>query len=236
MQGSGGKNPRVFPSFGRLAAMFCGTGQDVPSPRRNIGFAIAALVWATSVFVAAGVLMWTSLQPGSPAEPPPTLPASAATFQRTGVTTLFVALHPHCPCSRATIVNLEGALNAPNHNTNVIALIYRPRDRSADWTQTDTVQRLSALPGVRTVTDLDGHTAATLGMKTSGQIVAYDADGRLVFSGGITPSRGHEGESAGLQALSTLLANRSPTLAATSVYGCPLCNEASLTSCEVAPK
>jgi hypothetical protein len=233
MKGFGGKNPRVFSSFGRLAARFCSTGQDAPSPRRNVGFAIAACGWAAAVFTAAGVLMWTSLQPGSPAEPPATLPASAATFQRTGLPTVFVELHPHCPCSRATIVNLEGALNTPNHNTNVVALIYLPQGRATNWTQTDTVQRLSAFPSVRTVMDPDGRTAATLGMKTSGQIVAYDTNARLVFSGGITPSRGHEGDSAGLEALSAVLAGRGSTRPATSVYGCPLCNEASLTSCAV---
>ena len=35
------------------------------------------------------------------------------------------------------------------------------------------------------------------GAETSGQTLLYDRDGRLLFSGGTTGSRGHDGDNAG---------------------------------------
>jgi hypothetical protein len=44
----------------------------------------------------------------------------------------------------------------------------------------------------------------------------------LIFSGGITASRGHAGENAGVLALVALLTHGRPERRATSVFGCPL--------------
>lgn len=39
------------------------------------------------------------------------------------------------------------------------------------------------------------------GAYTSGQVMLYDTDRRLAFNGGITGSRGHEGNNKGRQAI-----------------------------------
>ena len=46
--------------------------------------------------------------------------------------------------------------------------------------------------------------------------------GRLLFRGGITPSRGHEGDNAGRRRIASLLANGSADGRQTRVFGCPL--------------
>jgi hypothetical protein len=58
---------------------------------------------------------------------------------------------------------------------------------------------------------------------TSGQVLLYDASGRLRFRGGIRPSRGHEGDNTGRRALEALLLGdgAAPPLS-TAVFGCPL--------------
>ena len=47
-----------------------------------------------------------------------------------------------------------------------------------------------------------------------------DADGRLVFSGGITVARGHSGDNAGRSALAALLTDGTAATTKTAVFGC----------------
>jgi hypothetical protein len=68
----------------------------------------------------------------------------------------------------------------------------------------------------------DGSLARQLGAETSGYVALYDANGRLLFSGGITRSRGHEGESAGRRTICALLAGEVVADPKTPVFGCPL--------------
>jgi len=53
-------------------------------------------------------------------------------------------------------------------------------------------------------------------------VLLYDVAGDLRFAGGITPSRGHAGDSAGRSMLQDLLASRSVERDETAVFGCAL--------------
>ena len=73
------------------------------------------------------------------------------------------------------------------------------------------------------VRDDDGVEARRFGVATSGQTLLYAADGRLLFSGGTTGSRGKTGDNAGPRHASGAAQRRvAPTRAATPVFGCPL--------------
>jgi hypothetical protein len=86
---------------------------------------------------------------------------------------------------------------------------------------------------VTVVRDDDGREARRFGVEASGETLLYDADGSLLFSGGITAARGHAGDNAGRTELVSLL-NHEPSSRtnivdrtgshrdATSVFGCPL--------------
>ena len=50
----------------------------------------------------------------------------------------------------------------------------------------------------------------------------YDPEGRLVFSGGLTATRGHPEEGAGARTLLALARSRPPERSHTEVYGCGL--------------
>jgi hypothetical protein len=67
-----------------------------------------------------------------------------------------------------------------------------------------------------------GVEAARFGAATSGTVLLYDGSGHLLFNGGITESRGHEGFSAGREMLAHLLAQPGHEMKHTAVYGCPL--------------
>ena len=70
--------------------------------------------------------------------------------------------------------------------------------------------------------DGDGQEARLFHAVTSGQTVLYDSQGRLLFSGGITASRGHSGDNAGRSAIVSLVNAEVPDRTETLVFGCPL--------------
>jgi hypothetical protein len=50
----------------------------------------------------------------------------------------------------------------------------------------------------------------------------YDASSRLIFHGGITAGRGHEGINDGEQAVRELLLNGKSNISRTDAFGCPI--------------
>ena len=70
-------------------------------------------------------------------------------------------------------------------------------------------------------------------IELASQVVLFDAQGRVLFTGGITDGRGHEGDNPGLDAALAALGEPNassavagpPAMRATPVYGCPLMND-----------
>jgi glyoxylase-like metal-dependent hydrolase (beta-lactamase superfamily II) len=101
-------------------------------------------------------------------------------------------------------------------------LFYRPRQFPAGWERTDLWRSAAAIPGVTVLVDPDGLEAERFGAKTSGHVLVYDSAGRLLFSGGITGSRGHEGDNDGSDSVLRLLTHGPPPRRHTLVFGCPI--------------
>lgn len=119
-------------------------------------------------------------------------------------------------------------------------LMLHPAGMSDAWVHTDLWTSAAAIPGVTVLDDGEGMEARRFGAATSGQSLLYSTDGRLLFAGGITESRGHSGDNAGRSAIESLVlgtethATRGP--AVTPVYGCPLfgpgdCQKVGPTTC-----
>ena len=197
---------------------------------------LAIIGWGLAVVACSAAIIWSSRQPGAIGQSPNRLPALSDLSPIPGSTTLIIAVHPHCPCTHATVVNLERVLQSAQASCTTVALLYTPHEQGKTWSDTELVNQLSRLPNTRLVRDDDGRTAAQIGMHTSGQVLFYDAGGALRFAGGITQSRGHEGDCEPLEQLTALLAGRRPTdsssgPAVASVFGCPLCNEGASSVC-----
>ena len=90
-----------------------------------------------------------------------------------------------------------------------------------DWLWGQLWKQASAIPGVVTAVDEDGKDSQLLAQTTSGDVIVFNAAGRLVFQGGITDGRGHEGDNAGSSTI-WLLEGAKPTTRQTPVYGCSL--------------
>ena len=74
----------------------------------------------------------------------------------------------------------------------------------------------------RRYVDDEGIEARRFGVSTSGQTLLYDKAGALLFSGGITGARAHQGDNDGRRSIVALLNRKTPGRTATNVFGCSL--------------
>jgi hypothetical protein len=101
-------------------------------------------------------------------------------------------------------------------------LFVKPEGFEEEWEQSDLWNEASRIPGVAVVSDAGGVEAARFGAATSGQALLYDSKGDLLFSGGITSARAHEGDNDGLSAIQSLVVSARADRSSTPVFGCPL--------------
>ncbi len=131
-------------------------------------------------------------------------------------------LHPHCPCSRASIEELAQIMTRCQGRLNCHVFFVKPTQFPVGWERTDLWRQAAAIPGVTVSCDVAGIEARRFGAATSGQVLLYKPDGQLVFSGGITLARGHEGDNRGHEAVIRFLTEGVGELPCTPVFGCPL--------------
>jgi hypothetical protein len=130
--------------------------------------------------------------------------------------------HPRCPCTRASIGELSLLMARCQGQVDTRVLFLKPAGAGEDWWKTDLWESASAIPGVSVLLDEDGAEARHFGAVTSGQTLLYDAEGRLVFSGGITGARGHSGDNTGRSTLVALIEGQRRSGGSGPVFGCSL--------------
>src|SRR5882724_1733252 len=113
--------------------------------------------------------------------------------------------HPRCPCTRATLGELELVMARCEGLLNAHVVFIRPDSTTEDWPRTGLWRRAAAIRGVTVHSDDAGLEARRFGVETSGHTLLYDRRGHLLFQGGITAARGHSGDNPGRSALVALL-------------------------------
>jgi hypothetical protein len=136
--------------------------------------------------------------------------------------TIVVFFHPQCPCSQATLAELEVLMTRYGKKATTYALFLKPEGVSDQWVKTSLFKDASAIEGVTTIIDDNGTEARLFGSKTSGQLLVYDRTRHLVYSGGITEKRGHIGDNDGLDTALASLSCKQSNVGSKTVYGCPL--------------
>ncbi|MEO5969296.1 MAG: hypothetical protein ABIQ95_05165 [Bdellovibrionia bacterium] len=136
--------------------------------------------------------------------------------------TLVMFGHPKCPCSRASLVELEKLMSVYSKNFGIKIIFYHPKTATPDWFETDIVAKAKSLPDVKVTFDPDGRLANIIGARTSGMTYVFDKQRRQIFMGGITGSRGHEGENDGTRSIASIAETGKPILTTTKVFGCSL--------------
>jgi hypothetical protein len=199
-----------------------------PEPVRARKFTSSArwlallLVWGAAVS-AGGASLWKYAgTAGAVATPPEQWPMQSSIRREPGNATIVMLAHPRCPCTRASIAELAILMRRAEQHARAHVLLIRPAGAEPDWEKTDLWRSAAAIPGVSVHSDVGGAEAALFKASTSGQTVVYDAAGRLLFRGGITGSRGHEGDNVGLQRIVSLLTRGYADRSDSKVFGCVL--------------
>jgi hypothetical protein len=183
---------------------------------------VCGAAWVLAVATGLVVLWDYDAGPAPAGHPPARWPVASRLAQVNTRATLVMTAHPHCPCTRASIGELEGLMTQTAGLVDTYVLFYKPMAVPEGWDHTDLWRRAALIPGVRVVQDDAGAEAERFGALASGQVMLYSAGGDRLFSGGITASRGHAGDNAGRDAIVALLRHQPNTRAVTPVFGCAL--------------
>ncbi|HEV3021310.1 MAG TPA: hypothetical protein VGX76_02540 [Pirellulales bacterium] len=194
----------------------------------HLQMATLVLVWA--LFVGAGLVELNryAATPGRDEAPPAQWPADSA-IVRDDRPTLVVLIHPMCPCSRASLSELNRLLLRVNSGgvlrVNAHVLFIAPEGTVESWQNSELCAKARSIAGVTVDVDADRREARLFGASTSGSCLLYGSDGVLLFHGGVTGARGHEGENEGRRLLQAHLLEQDSRPSACRVYGCPLFEE-----------
>ncbi|HEX8776435.1 MAG TPA: hypothetical protein VF735_22890 [Pyrinomonadaceae bacterium] len=193
--------------------------------RHRLVILCSMTLWLLLVGTGLAVLSAYENTPGAAAKPPVLWPVESRIRRAEDKATLIVLAHPHCPCTRASIGELALLMAHSQGHLTAYVLFLKPEGFSEQWEQTDLWQSAASIPGVHVLVDDEGIEARRFHATTSGQATLYDADGRLLFSGGITGARGHSGDNAGRSAVESILNRGAADRSETFVFGCPLFDE-----------
>jgi hypothetical protein len=149
-------------------------------------------------------------------------PSGSETQLASGKPTLLLFAHPQCPCTRATFHELDGLLEDTGNRVSIVVIFTIPNGVSPGWEQGELWKSAASTPGFHVVLDQGGREARRFGVTGSGHTLLYSPSGRLLFSGGITGSRGHEGDNIGLTAVESFILHGHASVSRTPVFGCSL--------------
>jgi hypothetical protein len=191
------------------------------------GLLAAGLLWLVLVVAGMAALWAYASTPGPSAKAGMTWPSGA--FARDARRpTLVMFLHPQCSCSQASVGELARLMAHAQGRVRVYVFVSRSSEATPGSERTDLWHSAAEIPGVEVRSDDNDVQSAAFGAAVSGQTLLYDAQGHLIFSGGITAARGHAGDNAGRSAILALLTGGVPAAATTPVFGCFLRSESQL--------
>lgn len=200
------------------------------APARRPPLLVFALIGGWALLVLAGFVVVESYAstPGARADAPERWPAGAVLSLDPEKPTLVMVLHPECACSRASVAELSRLSSRLGDRVRTHVVIVLPEGLPRDFAEgSDLWASASAIGGVHVTLDEAGHTARAFGAHTSGSTFLYDPSGELLFSGGITPRRGHQGDNVGRDRILSLVRTGHGGAGTSNVYGCRVDEESS---------
>lgn len=183
----------------------------------NVRLLIIAATWA--MVVGAGMATLAVYSNRASEHPSPTRQIAP---DAEGRARLILFLHPHCPCSAATMREFARLLTRADERTARVIYFYRPAESEPAWSAGPLRSSAEALPSVALADDCAGRIAEEFGARVSGEVRFYDAAGVLRFHGGITAARGHEGDNRGASAVAALLRGEPGDVDFSPTFGCSL--------------
>lgn len=191
---------------------------DPTATRKGNLWPIALLLgWIATCGAGIAGVAYVAAQPGTEAIAPSAWPTESTIPRTKGHQTLLMFAHARCACTRASLHELRRTLARTEGNLDTWIVLSGPTDDGVL-----SVRQLALeIPGVHVV-DHGEAEVARFAARTSGQVLVYAADGQLTFHGGLTASRGHEGDSASTAALLRVIRRPQEGDVKTAVFGCGL--------------
>jgi hypothetical protein len=192
------------------------------APLSRATLAVAVTVWFVAVMTGIVAMARYKGAPGEPANAPHQWPAASTLPRVAGKPTLILLAHPMCSCTRASLAELSRIVERTGDKLTTHVVFTYPAGATESWLHSDVWHQAKAIPGLDVRADPGGVETARFGAATSGQVLLYDAKGKLAFAGGITIARGHEGTSPGANRVIALVTQGHAELSQAPVFGCSL--------------
>ncbi len=189
--------------------------------RQRLLVCSAIFLWVAAISLGARELLHYSQTPGK-LEVTPEMWPPAGGDRIADRPSLVLFLHPECPCSRATVRELTRVLTRTPRNLNLLVYFLQLDDENWSAENSTLWRSVARIPGAKLARDSGGKLAKHFGAHTSGTVLLYDKEGRLRFRGGITGSRGQEGNNASAEALLASFREDKIQPVSTNVFGCSL--------------
>lgn len=185
---------------------------------------VCVCAWLLAVAIAFQPLFAYQSSPGKFGSIQKIWPASSKLKRIHNEDTIVMFVHPKCPCTRATLEQLNRLSAFGGERFNAIIVFQQPKGYGDSWIKGPMWDRVSAIRGARCVIDSEQREAKLFGSNTSGDTFVYNKNGSLLFHGGITAGRGHEGDCPGFKALRAILLDQKSNIAHVPSFGCELFN------------
>lgn len=184
--------------------------------------AVLTFIWLICLGLGVGFLTFYSNTPGQEAEYLSVWPDSSSIQRSESKATLMMFLHPRCSCSSASLSELERLLPFLKDQVQLVIVFTQPKGKTGEWTKERLWKKAISLPEAQVLVDSDGKETDLFGAKTSGHTFLYDHFDRILFTGGLTLGRGHEGDSRGRRLLLAWAKGEINQVHLSRVYGCAL--------------
>lgn len=186
---------------------------------RNALLVAAAALWLGAIGVGGFAMLNHAYSAGPAVEVDEQWPAGDTIPWTRSSPVVVMMVHPNCPCSVASMEQLDRLLAASPGRVEAFA-VFRS---STTPNQRGAVRRhAERIPGLRVIDDVNGRVASLFDARTSGETFMFGTDGALLFHGGLTPSRGHAGAGTGHDALLAILHGRTPAVSSAPAFGCSI--------------
>lgn len=190
--------------------------------KTKLAVLLLIIFWLTAVGYGYTAIIHYGLKPSSHQLQLQTWPSESKLRLDPKLNTMLVFVHPKCPCSRATLAELDRLLLSSNNRLKVITVFIKPEPKDDKWLQTDLWQKAGALAGVERHIDLANREAKLFQATSSGEVYLFNTNGQLLYHGGITAGRGHEGDNVGRTVISQYLRTGTIKEHQGYAYGCSL--------------
>jgi hypothetical protein len=190
------------------------------STKKIVITSLLSVTWLAALACGAHVLLKYETTAGSVGPIASKWPLQSVLPRPDDKPALVMFAHPHCPCTSASVGELEEIMAHALGRVNAYVLFVKPAGAAPDWDDTGLRRAAAAIPGVTVITDAAGIEAKRFGAETSGHTLIFGRDGQLLFSGGITASRGHLGSNPGETSVIAAIKAQPVEYRSTPVYGC----------------